>query len=83
MCADLSQARYGEHASNLGALIAGAFGERYGRPAFIVDPVTVDEFEPIARMTGLPEAKRRSTFHALNQEGSRPSGGGRPWPRLQ
>ena len=68
MCADLSQARYGEHASNLGALIAGAFGERYGRPAFIVDPVTVDEFEPIARMTGLPEAKRRSTFHALNQK---------------
>lgn len=68
MCTDLAQARYGEHASNLGALIADAFGRRYGRPAFIVDPVVVDEFEPLARMTGLPEVRRRSTFHALNQK---------------
>jgi butyrate kinase len=68
MLADLTSARFGEHASNLGALIASAFGERFHRPAFIVDPVTVDEFDPVARMTGLPEIKRRSTFHALNQK---------------
>jgi len=68
MRADLTSARFGEHASNLGALIASAFGERFRKPAFIVDPVTVDEFDPVARVTGLPEIKRRSTFHALNQK---------------
>jgi len=68
MCADLKSARYGEHASNLGALIAADLGSRFEKPAFIVDPVTVDEFEPVARVTGLPEIKRRSTFHALNHK---------------
>lgn len=68
MRADLLSARYGEHASNLGALIAASFGDRYHKPALIVDPVTVDEFEPVARVTGLPEIQRRSTFHALNHK---------------
>ena len=55
-----------EHASNLGALIADDIASHVGVPAFIVDPVSVDEFEPIARISGLPEIERRSLSHALN-----------------
>jgi butyrate kinase len=55
-----------EHASNLGALIADDIASRVGVPAFIVDPVSVDEFEPVARISGLPEIERRSLSHALN-----------------
>jgi butyrate kinase len=69
MLKDLREAPFGEHASNLGALlaheIAGAAG---GIPAFIVDPVVVDEMEPVARLSGLPGMPRRSIFHALNQK---------------
>ncbi len=66
MCADLEAARYGEHASNLGALLARRFAERYGAPAFIVDPVTTDEFEPASRITGVPGFERKCRSHALN-----------------
>jgi butyrate kinase len=55
-----------EHASNLGALIADEIARRVGIPAFIVDPVCVDEFDDIARISGLPEIERRSLSHALN-----------------
>lgn len=55
-----------EHASNLGALLAGEIAGRVGIPAFIVDPVCVDEFDEIARISGLPEIERRSLSHALN-----------------
>lgn len=55
-----------EHASNLGALIAHEIASRVGIPAFIVDPVSVDEFDDIARISGLPEVERRSLSHALN-----------------
>jgi butyrate kinase len=55
-----------EHASNLGALIADDIARRAGIPAFIVDPVCVDEFDDIARISGLPEIERRSLSHALN-----------------
>jgi len=58
----------GEHASNLGGLLADSIASPLGIPAFIVDPVVVDEMEPIAKITGLPEIKRRSIFHALNQK---------------
>ncbi len=64
---DLLSGRYGEHASNLGGLLA----ERVacGRcPAFIADPVVVDELAPEARLSGIPEIPRRSVFHALNQK---------------
>ena len=54
------------HASNLGGLIALGIAEPCGLPAFIVDPVCVDELEPIARISGWPEMPRRSIFHALN-----------------
>ena len=55
-----------EHASNLGAIIADEIARRAGIPAFIVDPVCVDEFDEIARISGLPEIERRSLSHALN-----------------
>jgi len=57
-----------EHASNLGAMIADAIARPMDIPAFIVDPVVVDEMDDLARVTGLPEIKRVSIFHALNQK---------------
>jgi butyrate kinase len=58
--------RYASHASNLGASIADGIAQNYKVPAFIVDPVTVDEFIPEARISGVPEYERRSRLHALN-----------------
>ncbi len=55
-----------EHASNLGALIAHDIARECGCPAFIADPVVVDEMIPEARITGVPGIERRSIFHALN-----------------
>ncbi len=65
---DLAAERYGSHASNLGALIADQIAREAGVPAFIADPVVVDELGPLARYTGLPEIARHSIFHALNQK---------------
>ncbi|MGC9315017.1 MAG: butyrate kinase [bacterium] len=58
----------GEHASNLGGLIASAIADEIGVPSFIVDPVVVDELEDIARLSGHPELPRKSIFHALNHK---------------
>lgn len=66
LMADLRIGVQGEHASNLGGLIAHSIAEQAGVPAYIVDPVAVDEFEPVARISGMPEIKRRSLVHALN-----------------
>jgi len=66
MLADLARAERGEHASNLGAPIARAIAEAHRCPALVVDPVAVDELEPVARVTGLPGVERRSFTHALN-----------------
>lgn len=68
MLEDLKNGVYGEHASNLGGILAHEIGLELGIPAFIVDPVVVDELEPVARVTGIPEIRRRSVFHALNQK---------------
>ncbi len=68
MIEDLRAARRGEHASNLGALLARAVGDKAQCPAYIVDPVVVDELEPVARFSGSPELERSSIFHALNQK---------------
>lgn len=57
-----------EHACNLGALIADEIAQRCCCPAFIADPVVVDEMQPQARITGLPGMERKSIFHALNQK---------------
>ena len=63
---DLRIGIQGEHASNLGGLIARAIAESAGVESYIVDPVAVDEFEEVARISGMPEIKRKSLLHALN-----------------
>lgn len=64
----VKEAPRGEHASNLGCVLAKDLGDEINVPSFIVDPVAVDEMEDIARYTGMPELKRHSLFHALNQK---------------
>jgi len=68
MLSDLRQAVYGEHASNLGALLAHGIAEKIAVPAYIVDPVVVDEMAPIARISGMKDISRISIFHTLNQK---------------
>ncbi len=63
---DLIAAHRGEHASNLGGLIADKIAEKAGVKSYIVDPVAVDEFEDIARISGIPQIERISLGHALN-----------------
>jgi butyrate kinase len=62
----LREARGGEHASNLGAPLALRFAAAAGVQAYVVDPVTVDEWQPCARLTGSPLVERRSIGHWLN-----------------
>ena len=63
---DLVNKRYGNHASNLGAFIAEDLAASRGIPALIADPVSVDQFEPLARYSGHPDFPRRCQLHALN-----------------
>jgi len=66
---DLINSPLGEHASNLGGLIADNLVKSLpGARAFIADPVVVDELEPFARVSGHPAFARKSIFHALNQK---------------
>ncbi|MFA6003543.1 MAG: butyrate kinase [Elusimicrobiota bacterium] len=65
---DLRQGALGDHPSNLGGLIAHEIAEPLHIPAYIADPVVVDEMEPLARYSGMPENPRISIFHALNQK---------------
>ena len=68
MVEDLKVGVLGEHASNLGGLIAKEIGDTVNIPSYIVDPVVVDELEAVARISGIPEIDRKSIFHALNQK---------------
>lgn len=65
---DLMVGKQGQHASNLGGILAREIGDSIGVPSYIVDPVVVDELMPIARYSGVPELPRTSVFHALNQK---------------
>jgi butyrate kinase len=59
----------GEHASNLGGLIADNLArELPNASAYICDPVVVDEMPQLAHISGHPEFERKSVFHALNQK---------------
>jgi butyrate kinase len=66
MIQDLNIGVQGKHASNLGGIIAKAIADLADIPSFIVDPVAVDEFEAVARISGMPEIPRKSLLHALN-----------------
>ncbi|MGE8204454.1 butyrate kinase [Heyndrickxia sp. NPDC080065] len=68
MLNDLRTGYAGQHASNLGGIIAYEIADALNIPAFIVDPVVVDELEPIARISGFSLIERKSIFHALNQK---------------
>lgn len=68
MLKDLRIGIQGQHASNLGGILAYEIGQSLKVPAFIVDPVVVDEIVDVARISGMPEIQRRSIFHALNQK---------------
>ncbi|MDF2547392.1 MAG: butyrate kinase [Anaerosolibacter sp.] len=68
MLEDLKVGVLGEHASNLGGIIANEIAKQLNIPAFIVDPVVVDEMDDVARISGMPELVRKSIFHALNQK---------------
>ncbi|MBZ5640382.1 MAG: butyrate kinase [Acidobacteriia bacterium] len=67
MAEDLKTGRRGEHASNLGGLIAREMVSGTGRPAFIVDPVVVDEAPERVKITGVKALRRKVVSHALNQ----------------
>lgn len=65
---DLKVGVQGQHASNLGGILAREIGDSIGVPSYIVDPVVVDELSPAARYSGMAEIPRGSIFHALNQK---------------
>jgi butyrate kinase len=66
MMHDLTSDSASVHASALGGIIAKELGDKCGIPAYVVDPVVVDEMEPKARLSGIPGVQRVSVFHALN-----------------
>lgn len=66
MLDDLHRAERGDHASNLGAFIAHKLATQAKCPAFIVDPVSVDEWPPVVRLSGLAGMDRECLSHALN-----------------
>lgn len=66
MLDDLRKGIGGVHASNLGAILANRFAKEYSVPAYIVDPVVVDEFHDVARISGVKWIVRKSRSHALN-----------------
>lgn len=67
--ADLKKGVQGQHASNLGGLIADEIAQKLpNAKAYIADPVVVDELQDVARVTGHPEFVKNSIFHALNQK---------------
>ena len=68
MLEDLKVGVQGQHASNLGGILANKIASELNIKAFIVDPVVVDELEDVARVSGMPELPRVSKFHALNQK---------------
>jgi butyrate kinase len=68
MCRDLMEGKYGKHPSALGPSMAYDLAKKYDKKAIIFDPPSTDEFQPIARVSGIPEIERKSAFHALNQK---------------
>jgi len=65
---ELRHNTHGEHASNLGGLIASNLASEVGKKAYIADPVVVDEMSETAKLSGLNGYERQSLFHALNQK---------------
>jgi butyrate kinase len=66
MIADAKSNLQGEHPSNLGCALANELARDFGCFSYVVDPVSVDEFEGLARYSGHPLIHRRSLSHALS-----------------
>jgi butyrate kinase len=76
----------GRHPSNLGAHLAHELAIDAGAPAFVVDPVSVDEFDDLARLSGLAGIERRSLSHALSVRSAvrtLADESGRPWREVR
>lgn len=68
MLHDLKEGYAGQHASNLGGIIAWEIARQLNIASYIVDPVVVDEMHGLARVSGFADFERKSIFHALNQK---------------
>lgn len=68
MLNDLKKGLSGQHASNLGGILAHEIASQLNINSYIVDPVVVDEMDEIAKVSGFVDAERKSIFHALNQK---------------
>jgi butyrate kinase len=68
MVRDLTACTYGEHGANLGGVIASEIAARLNIKAYIADPITTDEMQDVARISGLPDIERSGKTHALNQK---------------
>ena len=68
MLQDLMAGTYGEHAANLGGVLAAEIAGRLNIKAYIADPITTDELQDVARMSGLPDIVRSGKTHTLNQK---------------
>ena len=66
MLADVRSLKYSNHASNLGCILAHHLGMQFNAPCLISDPITVDNFTEVARISGVPEIERKCRVHALN-----------------
>jgi butyrate kinase len=66
MLNDLRTCKWAEHASNLAAIIGDRIAKIFGTDAYIVDSVSTDEFEPVARISGHPKIERICRAHVLN-----------------
>lgn len=70
MLDDIRSMRYADHASNLGPLLGARLAQEVSIPCCMADPITTDELQDIARISGVPEIERRSRSHALNIKAS-------------
>lgn len=68
MIEDLTSMKYGDHVSNLGSIIAYELATEYGKKAYTVNPVVIDELNDYARISGFNGIERKSIFHALNHK---------------
>lgn len=68
MIDDMKSGKFGQHPNMCGGIVAYALGKERDIPALTVDPPTVDEMYISARYSGIPQIKRQSSFHALNQK---------------
>jgi butyrate kinase len=68
MLDDMKSGKFGQHPNIVGGIVTHDLGKEKNIPVLTMDPPTTDEFWPSARYSGIPQIKRQSSFHALNQK---------------